>query len=260
VAKLLVEADRPVKIQVDYASNLGDVGQFVENVEFKTMWEVALRDLKPSNEVAGVQRSYTGTITVTDEFGHTAQAALPVVDTLPFTNAMEFGVPQPIEVEAILRNLAFVSAAPSGLGGFDFTFTARVENRKLDAPAPLPGHAVVARVIRNGNVSGNIDMNGGPPAAKIGSEFGVQGLYGGFGGFGPFVVGSITGIDGVSTITFRLPTAVSGDQVQLSIEMAGRPVDVGAFDPANPMFDDTSMFDIANTPAAFRASAVVTLP
>ena len=260
VAKLLLEADRPVKVQVDYSSNLGDVGQFVEDVEFKTLWEVALRDLEPSNEVAGVQRVYGGTITVTDEFGHTAQVALPGLETLPFTNALEFGVAEPIEVECILRDLALVSVTPAGAGGFDFTFTARVENRKLDAPAPLAGHAVVAKVIRNDKVIGNIDMNGGPPAVEIGSEFGFQNKYAGFGGFGPFVVGTISGADGVSTFTFRLPAAVTGDRIQLSIEMAGRPVDSGNFDPANPFFDDTSLFDLANTPAAFRASAVITLP
>jgi hypothetical protein len=259
VAKLLLEADRPVKVQVDYSSNLGDVGQFVEDVEFKTMWEIALRDLRPSNETASIERVYGGTITVTDEFGHVAQAALPGFETLPFTNAAEFGLPEPIEIECILRDLSFVSATPSGSGGFDFVFTARVENRKLDA-APLADHAVCAKVIRNGQVAGNIDMNGGPPVDDIGSEFGFQDKYAGFGGFGPFVVGTLSGVDGVSTFTFRLPAAVSGDTIQLTIEMAGHPVDPGTFDPHAPMFDNTSLFDIANTPAAFRASPVITLP
>ena len=260
VAKLLLEADRPVKVQVDYSSNLGDVGQFVEDTEFKTLWEIALRDLKPSNETAAVHRVYGGTLTVTDEFGHQAQAALPGFETLPFTNAAEFGLPAPIEIECILRDLSFVSATPSLAGGFDFVFSARVENRKLDAPAPLADHAVCAKVIRNGAILANIDMNGGPPVVDIGSEFGFQNKYAGFGGFGPFVVGTLSGVDGVSTFTFRLPTAVSGDQIQLAVEMAGRPVDPGSFDPHTPLFDDTSLFDIANTPSAFRASAVITLP
>jgi hypothetical protein len=151
-----------------------------------------------------------------------------------------------------------VSATPAALGGFDLVYTARVENRKLGAPAPLANHAVAARVIRNGAVETNIDMNGGAPATVLKSEFGFNDLYGGFGGFGPWVVGSISSASGVSTFTFRLPNAVSGDQVQLSIELAGRPV--APFDPRNPFFDDTSLFDLANTPAAFRASAVVTLP
>jgi hypothetical protein len=260
VAKLVLEADRPVRVQVDYASNLGDVGQFVESLEHKTIWELALRDLKPSNETANVHRLYTGTVTVTDEFGHTAQAALPAFETLPFTNAFEFGTPKPITAECILRQLTFVSATPAGAGGWNLSFTARVEDRKLDAPAPLANHAVVARVIRNGVVETVIDVNGAAPATVIESEFGFNDLYGGFGGFGPFVVGSISNASGVSTLTFRLPNAVSGDQIQLSIEMAGRPVDAGTFDPTQPFFDDTSLFDLANTPAAFRASGVITLP
>jgi hypothetical protein len=119
---------------------------------------------------------------------------------------------------------------------------------------------VCAKVIRNGQVAGNIDMNGGPPVDDIGSEFGFQDKYAGFGGFGPFVVGTLSGVDGVSTFTFRLPAAVSGDTIQLAVEMAGHPVDPGSFDPHAPMFDRTSLFDIANTPAAFRASPVITLP
>src|SRR6185503_2868277 len=142
VAKLLVEADRPVKIQVDYSSSLGDVGQFVENVESKTIWEVALRDLKPSRAGAGIHRVYSGTILVTDEFGHVAQAPMPAFETLSFTDAFEFGVPNPIQVECVLRELNLVSATPAGAGGFDFTFTARVDDRKLSAPAPLSGHVV----------------------------------------------------------------------------------------------------------------------
>ena len=76
----------------------------------------------------------------------------------------------------------------------------------------------------------------------------------------PFVVGTLSGANGVSTLTFRLPAATSGDQVQLSIEMAGRAAVPGSFDPHNPLFDDGSLFDLANTPAGFRASAVITLP
>jgi hypothetical protein len=260
VAKLIVEADRPVHVRVEYASNLGDAGQVVEDGEWKTLWEVALRDLEPSNEVAGVQRLYTGTVTVTDEFGHTALAALPALETLPFTNALEFGVPDPIELECVLRGLALVAAAPAPGGGFDLTYAARVEDRKRAAPAPLAGHAVVARVIRNGVVETAIDMNGGPPASEILSQFGFNGEYGGFGGFGPFVVGTPSGANGVSTLAFRLPLAQSGDRIVLAIEMAGRPVDPGAFDPRHPAFDDASLFDLANTPAAFRATAAVTLP
>ncbi len=260
VAKLLVEADRPVRIQVDYGSNLGDSGQFVENAEFKTLWEVALRDLEPSNEVTDVRHLYSGTITVTDEFGHTAQVALPSFESMPFTNALELGVPGPIEIENVLRDLDFVSAAPAGAGGFDLVFTARVESRKLAAPAPLAGHAVVAKVLVNGALETDIDMNGLPPASVIHSELSFTGLYGGNGGSGPFVVGSLSAADGVSTLTFRLPSAASGDQVQLAIEMVGRTVDAGSFDPALPEFDGASLFDLANTPAAFRASAVITLP
>src|SRR5262249_24456563 len=159
-----------------------------------------------------------------------------------------------------LRNLTFVSATPAVAGGFDFTFTARVEDRKLDAPAPLPNHVVVARVIKNGNVVSNIDMNGGAPATRIKSQFGQGDEYGGVGGLGPFVGGSISGTDGVSTLTFRLPNPASGNQIQLSIEMVGPPVDAGTFDPRHPQFDNSSLFDLANTPAACRASAVITLP
>jgi hypothetical protein len=259
VAKLLVEADRPVRIQVDYGSNLGDSGQFVEDGEFKTLWEVALRDLQPSNEVTHLHRLYSGTIMVTDEFGHAAGVAMPSFETMPFTNALELDVPDPIERECILRDLDFVSATPAGAGGFDLVFTARVENRKLVAPAPLSGHVVVAKVLVNGAVESDIDMGGLPPPSVLHSELSFTGLYGGNGGLGPFVVGSISAANGVSTLAFRLPGAVSGDQVELAIEMAGRPVDAGSFDPAAPHFDSTSLFDLANTPAAFRASAV-TLP
>jgi hypothetical protein len=260
VAKLIVEADRPVHVRVEYASNLGDAGQVVEDGAWKTLWEVALRDLEPSNEVAGVQRLYTGTVTVTDEFGRTALAPLPAFETLPFTNALEVGVADPIELECVLRDLALVAATPAAGGGFDFTYAARVEDRKLAAPAPLAGHAVVARVIRNGVVETAIDMNGGPPASEIRSQFGFNGEYGGFGGFGPFVTGTLSGASGVSTLAFRLPFAVSGDEVVLSVEMAGRPVNPGAFDPRSPVFDDSSLFDLPNTPAAARATAPVTLP
>jgi hypothetical protein len=260
VAKLLVEADRPVKVRVDYGSNLGDSGQFVEDVEFKTLWEVALRDLRPSNGVAGIHRMYTGTITVTDEFGHAAVTSMPAFETMPFTSAFEVGVPEPIELETILRDLTLVSIAPSGAGGFVFTFRARVENRKLDTPAPLANHAVVARVIRNGQIETAIDVNGAAPAAEIGSQLAFNDRYGGFGGFGPFVVGSLSSADGVSTLSFRLPSAVSGDQVRLAIEMAGRPADLATFDPENPLFDGSSLFDYSNTPAAFRASGVIVVP
>jgi hypothetical protein len=201
VAKLMVEADRPVKIQVDYASSLGDVGQFVENVEFKTMWEVALRDLKPSRASAGIHRAYTGTITVTDEFGHTAQTAMPSFETLSFTDAFEFGVAHPILSRGILRD-------PDLLGGH-----ARRRRR--------------VRLLRRARTN---------------------------------TASSISGANGVSTFTFRLPNSASGDRIQLSIEMVGRPVDAGTFDPRHPQFDNSSLFDLANTPAACRASAVITLP
>src|SRR6185436_2307315 len=118
---------------------------------------------------------------------------------------------------------------------------------------------VVAKVLVNGAVVSNIDMGGHPPPSVLHSELSFTGLYGGNGGLGPFVVGTISAADGVSTLAFRLPGAISGDQVELAIEMAGRPVDAGSFDPADPHFDSTSLFDLANTPAAFRTSAV-TLP
>lgn len=259
VAKFTVEADRPVKLRVDYASNLGDTGVFLEEAEFKTLWEVALRDLVPSNENAGVLRVYSGTVTVTDEFGHTATAPLSPFQTLPFTDALESGVAHPIELETVLRDLVLVAAAPAGSGGYDFTYRARIEDRKR-ASSPLADHVLVARVLRNGAVETVIDMNGGPPAAGIESQLGANDEYGGFGGSGPFVVGSISAADGLSTLTFRLPNAVAGDAVRISVELVGRPVDTGTFDPALPFFDDASLFDLANTPAPFRASAPVTLP
>lgn len=259
VAKWTVEADRPVKLRVDYASSLGDVGAFVEDAEYKTLWEVALRDLVPSNENAGVFRVYSGTIEVTDEFGHATTAPLPPFQTLSFTDAFESGVTNPIELETVLRELALVNVGPAAGGGYDFTFRARIEDRKR-ASSPLADHAVVVRVLRNGEVETVIDVNGGPPAAEIGSEFGNGDEYGGFGGAGPFVVGSLSAADGLSTLTFRLPNALAGDQVRLSVEMAGRPVDTGTFDPTLPLFDDASLFDLANTPAQFRATAPVTLP
>ena len=259
VAKWTVAADRPVTLRVDYASSLGDVGVFLEDAEFKTLWEVALRDLEPSNANAGVLRVYSGTITVTDEFGHTDTAPLAPFQTLSFTDAMESGVANPIELETVLRDLVFVSAAPAGAGGYDLTYRARIEDRKR-ASSPLAGHAVVARVLRNGDVETVIDMNGGPPADELGSQFGAGDEYGGFGGAGPFVVGSLSVADGLSTLTFRLPNALAGDQVRLSIEMAGRPADAGTFDPTLPLFDDASLFDLANTPAQFRATTPVTLP
>jgi len=260
VAKLLLEADRPVHVRVDYASSLGDVGLVEEDHAWKTGWELALRDLVPSNEVLGVHRAYTGTVTVTDEFGHTAQAPLPSFETLPFTNALEFGVANPLSTECILRGLDLLSVTPVGGGGYDLVYRARVEDRKRSAPAPLANHAVVARVIRNGAVETQLLVNGVAPASAIGSELGFGDQYGGFGGTGPFVTGSVSAADGFSTIAFRLPTAVPGDQVRISIEMAGRPANPGTFDPAQPLFDDTSLFDLANTPAGFRASAAVTLP
>jgi hypothetical protein len=260
VAKLVVETDRPTQIEVSYSSNLGDTGLFEEKLEYKTQWEVALRDLEPSNAIAGIHRVYTGTIKVFDEFGNQAQTPLPAFETLPFVHALETGVPNPIELETCVRELALVSAAPSPAGGYDLVFRATIEDRKFEAPAPLPTHVAVARVIVNGALETDIVMNGGPPATTILSDFGFNDLYGGFGGFGPFVVGSISGGDGRSTIAFRLPSALAGDEVVLSLEMVGRPVDPPAFDPAQPHFDDSSLFDLSNTPAAHRASAPVTLP
>src|SRR6185295_6476019 len=113
-----------------------------------------------------------------DEFGHAVQTPLAAFETLPFTFAREAGVAAPIDTECVLRALSFVSATPAGAGGFDLTFTARVENRKLAAPAPLADHAVTARVIRNGALETNIDMNGGAPASVIGSQLGFNDLYG----------------------------------------------------------------------------------
>ncbi len=262
VAKLIVETDRPTQIEVQYSSNLGDTGFFEQKDEWKTLWEVALRDLKPSNEIAGIDRVYSGTIKVFDEFNNQAQTPLPVFKTLPFVHPDQTPGFTPIEFESVVRDLALVSATPALAGGFDLVFTATIEDRKFDAPAPLATHVAVARVIVNGAVAPAtaIDMNGGPPAGFILSDLGFNQLYGGFGGFGPFVVGTISGGDGRSTISFRLPLAQSGDQVQLSLETAGKPVDPGNFDPQNPHLDDTSLLDLSSTPGAHRASALVTLP
>jgi hypothetical protein len=261
VAKILVEADRPVKLDVVYSNNLGDSGTFVEDHEYKTMWEVALRDLQPSNETAGIHSIYSGTITVRDEFGSQAHAALPMFETMPFINAEEFDVPRPLEIESVLRDLELVTARPAGPGlGWNFTFQGRVDNRKFSAPAPVANHVIVARVLRNGIVETNIDMNGGPPASAIQSDLNFSGQYGGTGGFGPFVVGTISDASGVSTITFRLPDALRGDDIQLSVEMVGRPLDVGTFVPTAPHFDNSSLYDYANTPREYRAVPLFQLP
>lgn len=262
VAKLLVETNVPTKIEVDYDSNLGDVGFFEEKDEYKTLWEVALRDLQPSNSVAGISRIYQGTIRVFDEFGHQTQTAMPQIETLPFVSALEVGVANPVLIEAVVRQLQTTLVQPATLPatGWNFSFVATLESRKLDSPAYLPVHVAVARVIVNGQIESNILVNGGPPATQIRHQQGNNGLYGGYGGSGPFVVGSISGLNGQSTISFNLPNAQSGDQVRIAIELVGNPVDPFNFDPTDPWFHRRTSYDLPSTPANCRASAVITLP
>jgi hypothetical protein len=163
---------------------------------------------------------------------------MPSFETVPVTNAFEQGVPNPIEIESCVRDLTFVSATPAAAGGFDLTFTARVENRKLDS-APLADHAAVVRVIQDDVVANSIDVNG---AARRLHELSA-GLYGGFGGRLRRPLDPEPGAD-----ECRLPTAVSGDRIR-SREMVVRPADA-AF--ANPL-DGTSLFEFANTSPACRA-------
>ncbi len=257
VAKLLVETDVPTHVQVSYGSNRGDTGSFEETDEWKTLWEVALLDLEPSNELAGIQRIYNGTITVTDEFGNQAQAPLPAIETLPFIHALQTGVSNPLEVETVVRDLTLVSIVPVP-NAYDLTFSATIEDRKLDAPAPLANQVAVVRVLVNGQVEDDLLVNGLAAATTIKTELSKNQLYGGFGGFGPFVVGTISGPNGRSFLRFSLPNAKAGDEVQLSLELVGEPKD--NFDPQKPYFRRRSSFDLPNTQASCRVSEIVTLP
>ncbi len=259
VAKLIVETDVPTHVQVSYGSNLGDAGSFEETDEWKTLWEVALRDLEPSNAIAGIRRIYGGTITVTDEFGNQAQVPLPTIETLPFVHALQTGVPNPVELETVVRDMPLVSVVPVP-NGYDLTFTATIEDRKLDAPSPLANQVAVVRVLVNGQVEDDLFVNGALPATTIRTELSKNQLYGGFGGFGPFVVGSISGPDGRSFLRFNLPDARAGDEVQLSLELVGEPKDPVNFDPQDPYFRRRSSFDLPNTPASCRVSEIVSLP
>jgi hypothetical protein len=141
------------------------------------------------------------------------------------------------------------------LDGFSLRYEVRVDDRRFDAPAPLAGHVAIARVIRNGKVvaPSELVVNGGPPAPVILTELGVGFLYGGFGGFGPFVVGTISGSDGISTIAFELKNAGLGDEVTLSLEVLGQPLDPANFLPKLPFLRAGSLFDLPNTPGKFRA-------
>lgn len=259
VAKLIVETDVPTHIQTSYASNQGDTGFFEDQEEWKTLWEVALLDLEPSNAIAGIRRIYNGAITVSDEFGHQTQTPLPMMETFPFTHALQVGVPNPIELETVVRDLSLVSvaAAPSG---YDLAWAATIEDRRLDSPAPVANQVAVARVLVNGQVATDLLVNGVAPATTIRTELSKNGLYGGFGGFGPFVVGTISGSSGQSLVSFHLPNAQAGDEVQISLEVVGEPKNLATFDPQRPVFRRRSCFDLPNTPASCRVSETVTLP
>jgi hypothetical protein len=259
VAKLIVETNVPTRVQVSYGSNQGHLGFVAENLGFKTLREVALLDLVPSNKLTGIRCIYGGTITVTDEFGNQASAPLPVMETLPFIHALQTGVPKPVPIENVVRDLALVSVTPAAVG-YDLVFSATVEDRRLAAPAPLAGHVAIARVIVDGQVEQALLVNGAPPATVIKTELSKNQLYGGFGGNGPFVVGSISGPDGRSFLSFSLPNGQPGDEVQVSLEVVGEPLDTATFNPAAPYFRRRSSFDLPNTPLEFRVSDVVFLP
>jgi hypothetical protein len=258
VAKFIVETSVPTTLVVAYASNLGDSGS-VASTGLARHHSVLLRELLPSNELAGIARVYGGTIRATDEFGRSAQVALPTTQTEPFVSAAQDLIP----FEVVARDLRLAHARPqfvrqgkaAKLEGFALQYEVRVEDRRFDAPAPLANHVAIARVIRNGKVvpASEIVMNGGPPAALIGTELSANFLYGGFGGFGPFVVGTISGPDGVSTIAFELKNAGLEDEVTLSLEVIGQPFDPGQFQPTLPIFKNDSLFDLPNTPEEFRA-------
>ncbi len=255
-AKLYVETNMPTKIEVNYSSNLGDSGTFVGDDAFRNLWEVSLRDLLPSNAGAMIDRNYTGTISVTNEFTTTTTIDLPPFTAAPFTAAGEAATP----TEALVRRFEAISVAPSGLGGYEFTFEAQIEDRKLDAPAPLADHVCIAKVVRqDGVIESNLLVNEGPPAPSILSEFNQSTLYAGFGGFGPFIVGSISAGDGISHLQFRLPGAVAGEVYTVTVEVLGKPVDNGTFDPTLPFLSNTSLFVFPESPKEARDSGEITL-
>jgi hypothetical protein len=259
VAKLIVETNVPTHVQVSYGSNQGHLGFVQENLGWKTLHEVALLDLVPSNELTGLRCIYGGTITVTDEFGNQASKPMPFMETLPFIHALQTGVPKPVPIENVVSELALVSVEPAPVG-YDLVFAATVEDRRFVSPAPLAGHVAIARVIVDGEVEQDLLVNGAPPATVIRTELSKNQLYGGFGGNGPFVVGSISGPDGRSFLRFHLPDASAGDAVQVALEVVGEPLDIASFDPSNPYFRRSSSFDLPNTPTAARVSEIVHLP
>jgi hypothetical protein len=259
VAKLLVETSAPTHLEVAYGSNQGHTGFVEESLEWKTLWEVALLDLVPSNAPLGVRCIYGGTITAVDELGQRTSVPLPTLETLPYIHALQSGIQKPVPLETVVRELALVSVEPAPTG-YDLVFSATIEDRRLAAPAPLPGQVAVARVIVNGVVEQDLLVQGRPPASVIHTELSKNTLYGGFGGNGPFVVGSISAPDGRSFLRFSLPQAAAGDELQISLEVVGEPLDPSTFDPEYPFFRRSSSFDLPNTPPSCRVSEPLHLP
>jgi len=259
VAKFIVETDVPTRLELEYTSNLGDSGTEVSN-ELEDLHTILLRDLEPSNELAGLQRIYGGTIRAIDELGQETEVPLPATQTLPFLHALQSaGV---VAREVVARDLELVSKRANfrqrKLGrftGVTLRYEVQVEDRRFDPPAPLAGEVVVARVFRNGVAVPAQDLapRNGPPASVIRTQHSPNWLYGGFGGFGPFVVGTASAANGRSTLEFSLRKAEPGDEITLSIETIGEPLDPATFDPAQPFFSNDSLFDFSSTPAAFRA-------
>ena len=265
VAKFIVETNVPTTLEVDYTSNHGDSGS-LSLARLAKNHTILLRNLDPSNLLMGIDEIYNGTIRVFDEFGVTAEAALPTTTTEPFVSAAQD--PNLVPLEVIARQLDLISVKSRGFQpvkkktkfhlGYDFEYEVRIDDRRLASPSPLGNHVVIARVHVNRKpvAAADLLMNGGPPAPFIITELGVNFLYGGFGGFGPFVVSTVSDASGISRLSFSLLAAAPGDEVTLSLEVIGQPFEPNAFLQTIPILALHSLFDLPNTPAAFRSHTV----
>jgi hypothetical protein len=257
IAKLIVETNEAARVIVNYTDGIAPP-HVTATTEFKRLHTVLLRDLEPSYTTTALVRTYTGTVSAVDKAGNPSalpHKLMPSFSTESFITAFEGATPR----ENIISSLSSPTSVPLGGGGFRVTCTATVVDFKQIPPAPLINHAVVGRVILNGSVTANFVANGGPPPMFMGFA-GLLGL-GGIYNYPatPYLIGTVTGASGVSTLQFDLPTAVTGDQVQISIETAGE-IDPATHNPVTtPSFLGTSRFEFPGTLVGNRATAVITL-
>ncbi len=250
-AKILVETDEPTQLAAAYWSN-GEPAQFHGPEGLTTHHTLLLEDLVPSYETLQVPRLYRGRIRVSDQAGNSTGTEMPAFFTDSFITATEHLFP----VETVIGELSepFVRADPGG--GTTFSYRVRVDHRKLEAPAPMPNHAVVARVIVNGALETNFLVRGAPPAMEI---LGLLYPDGKYPAPGPFAIGNLSGPSGYSTVEFTLPDAQPGDRVQIAIEVVGWALEPQSFSLEQPSFNRISVFDYPSTPGPLRLSPAYTL-